>query len=264
MTVENRRGQKIMFSCKLTKLEVRVVLPTQYFYRKVYKNTKEKQKWLSDSQKQQVQKPENLEKRTMSSSDTGGSVLQLWAGKSSLQARALSKMSLCLDTNFKPGTLCSTYLQSWHTFQIFGSHNILPNFLILSGDKRSIIEVKNKHLTDDQIPSPASGSVIFQTNCGNQTRSKERLWGVDKPALKRHTAGLARTLTPIPVIDWYCFLLLLKAFMAEQNLQRCFWETQVHLLPRQLTFWLKATFLPTNICEYWFCKSWAAGPNLIM
>ena len=112
MTVENRRGQKIMFSCKLTKLEVRVVLPTQYFYRKVYKNTKEKQKWLSDSQKQQVQKPENLEKRTMSSSDTGGSVLQLWAGKSSLQARALSKMSLCLDTNFKPGTLCSTYLQS--------------------------------------------------------------------------------------------------------------------------------------------------------
>ena len=171
-----------MFSCKLTKLEVRVVLPTQYFYRKVYKNTKEKQKWLSDSQKQQVQKPENLEKRTMSSSDTGGSVLQLWAGKSSLQARALSKMSLCLDTNFKPGTLCSTYLQSWHTFQIFGSHNILPNFLILSGDKRSIIEVKNKHLTDDQIPSPASGSVIFQTNCGNQTRSKERLWGTDKPA----------------------------------------------------------------------------------
>ena len=198
MTVENRRGQKIMFSCKLTKLEVREVLPTQHFYRKVYKNTKEKQKWLSDSQKQQVQKPEKLEKRTMSSSDTGGSVLQLWAGKSSLQERALSKISLCLDTNLKPGTLWSTYLQSWHTFQIFGLHNILPNFLILSGDKRSIIEVKNKHLTDDQIPSPASGSVIFQTNCGNQTRSKERLWGVDKPALKLARRGNGKDSDPHP------------------------------------------------------------------
>lgn len=47
-----------MFSCKLTKLEVREVLLTQQFYRKVSKNTKEKQKWLWDSQKLQVQKPE--------------------------------------------------------------------------------------------------------------------------------------------------------------------------------------------------------------
>ena len=70
MTVENRRGQKIMFSCKLTKLEVREVLLTQQFYRKVSKNTKEKQKWLWDSQKLQVQKPEKLEKITMASSDT--------------------------------------------------------------------------------------------------------------------------------------------------------------------------------------------------
>ena len=130
---------------------------------------------MSDSQKLQVQEPEKLETRTLSNFDTGGSVLQLWAGQSSLQEGALSKMSLCLDAKLKPGTLCYTYLQSRHTFQIFRSHDILPNFLILSGDERSIIDVKNKYLTDDQIPSPASGSVTFQTNCGNQTRSKETL-----------------------------------------------------------------------------------------
>ena len=198
MTVENRRGQKIMFSCKLTKLVVREVLLTQHFYRKVYKNIKEKRKWMSDSQKLQVKEPEKLETRTLSNFDTGGSVLQLWAGQSSLQEGALSKMSLCLDANLKPGTLCYAYLQSRHTFQIFRSHNILPNFLILSGDERSIIEVKNKYLTDDQIPSPASGSVTFQTNCGNQTRSKETLWGVDKPAPKLARRGDGKDSDPHP------------------------------------------------------------------
>ena len=118
--------------------------------------------------------------------------------------------------------------------------------------------MKNKWLTDDQISSLPSPSVISRENCVSKITPKERSWGVDKPA---HSGGWQRLWPPISMINWGYFPVFpLKAFMAEQNVWRCFLGGRwVHHLPRLLAFWLKALFLFT-ICEYWFCKQQAAGP----
>ena len=49
---------------------------------------------------------------------------------------------LALTLNQAPP--CFTHLRPWHTFQIFSSHNTLPNLWVLSIGQRSIIEMKHK------------------------------------------------------------------------------------------------------------------------
>ena len=145
MTVENIRRQKIMFSCKLTKLEVREVLLTQQFYRKVYKNTKEKQKWLWDSQKLQVQKPKKLEKMTMASSDTRQVLTRTKITMASTdkdqycsfgQEKVLcrkefsEKALLCLVTNLQPGiSMFYSFLLLAHLSKLLITQHFAWHFL---------------------------------------------------------------------------------------------------------------------------------------
>ena len=61
---------------------------------------------------------------------------QLLAGKNSPQEAP------CLVTNLKPGTLRPYSSLANHTFQIFWSHNTLPNLLVYPYIKEA--EMKNK------------------------------------------------------------------------------------------------------------------------
>lgn len=57
-----------------------------------------------------------------------------------------------------------------------------------------------------------------------------------------------------------------KTFVVEQNLpsEVVLGRHLIPYIPRLPAFWLKAPFLPTDICEYWLCKWWAVGPNLFV
>ena len=62
------------------------------------------------------------------------------------------------------------------------------------------------------------------------------------------------------MIDWDYFLVSFKSFHGPaESLEVVFRKHWVHHLPRFLAFWLKPPLLSNNICEYWFCKQWAAG-----
>ena len=62
------------------------------------------------------------------------------------------------------------------------------------------------------------------------------------------------------MIDWDYFLVSFKSFQGPaESLELIFRKHWVHHLPRFLAFWLKPPLLSNNICEYWFCKQWAAG-----
>ena len=124
--------------------------------------------------------------------------------------------------------------------------------------------MKSKEWTDDRISSLASPSVISQTvwpNCANNITTRGRPGGVDKPAYKPAHSGEGWWLwLPISMIDWDYFLVSFKSFQGPaESLELVFRKHWVHHLPRFLAFWLKSPLLSNNICEYWFCKQWAAG-----